>query len=435
MCWILHVKLNLCTLSAMRIACIYILLLILPFTVYAQLTKKTVLVILDGIPPDVLESVPTPHMDAIAQVGGYTRAYMGGEKGAYSETPTISSVGYNSMLTGTWVNKHHVFGNDIRQPNYHYWTIFRFLEELYPEKKTAIFSTWLDNRTKLLGEGLEATGNLQLDYHFDGFEHDTVNFPHNKDRKFIHLIDEHVTDEAARYLQAEGPDLSWVYLEYTDDIGHTFGDGEEMNEAVKIADDQIGRIWKAIQYREQNFEEEWLILITTDHGRDAKSGKGHGGQSDRERAIWITTNAQDLNTYFHNYQPGIVSIFPTVARFMQLSIPKQQLQEIDGIPLIGKVSLAEAKLQEKGKKRVVSWKAMNNDEKIKIWISATDHFKEGGKDEYQLIAEVDAVQESFTLPEKLIPSHAAYAKLVLEGQHNALNLWVMKENKPLERIP
>ncbi|HRP45650.1 MAG TPA: alkaline phosphatase family protein, partial [Ginsengibacter sp.] len=128
----------------------------------AQKIRKAVFVIADGIPADVVEKVATPNLDAIARKGGYTRAHVGGLLGGYSETPTISAVGYNSLLTGTWVNKHNVWDNDIPAPNYHYYTIFRFLKEQYPQKKTAVFSSWEDNRTKLVGDGLPATGSFAV---------------------------------------------------------------------------------------------------------------------------------------------------------------------------------------------------------------------------------------------------------------------------------
>src|SRR5690606_1903918 len=146
--------------NKLRLCMALLFTILISSTGFAQeKTKKALFIIVDGIAADVLERVETPYMDMISEEGAYTRAYLGGEKGGYSETPTISAVGYNSLLTGTWANKHNVWDNDIEAPNYHYWTIFRFFKPQYPEKKTAVFSTWLDNRTKLIGEDLDATGN------------------------------------------------------------------------------------------------------------------------------------------------------------------------------------------------------------------------------------------------------------------------------------
>lgn len=385
--------------------------------------KKAIFVIVDGISADSKEKVATPNLDAIAKKGGYTHAHVGGDKDTYNQTPTISAVGYNSLLTGTWVNKHNVWGNDIKDPNYNYWSIFRLFEHQYPHKKTAIFSTWLDNRTKLIGTGLPQTNNLQLDYHFDGFELDTIHFPHDKEAQYIHKIDELVTNEAASYIRSDAPDLSWVYLEFTDDMGHRYGDSEPFEKAIQIMDSQIGRLWEAIQYREKNFGEDWQIFITTDHGRDAKTGKGHGGQSDRERGTWIVTNARNLNAQFTN-NPGIVDIMPTLARHLSVSIPKDQAFEVDGISLTGTLSIHSMQIRKEKTTLKVNWKSSEQEGKVKIWLSTTNQFKVGGSDRYLLMDEVAAGKQEATLDISQLPS--GLYKVVLEGKHNTLNHWVVE---------
>lgn len=313
--------------SVKSISKVLFIFLCMSLTGYAQSEKKpkAVFIIIDGIPADVLETTATPNMDAI---GKYTRAYVGGEVGTVTESPTISAVGYNSLLTGTWSNKHNVWGNGIENPNYEYWDIFRIVKNQNPDLKTAIFSTWQDNRTKLIGDGLDEAGGYKLDYHFDGFELDKERFPHDEAAHYIRDIDELVVEEAARYIKSERPDLTWVYLQYPDDIGHNYGDSPEQTSAVKLADQQMGKIWRAIQ-QQQNVDEDWLIIIITDHGRDAETGKDHGGQTERERTTWIVTNSNDLNDRFYN-NPAIVDILPSIATHLKLSIPEKVKGNLDG---------------------------------------------------------------------------------------------------------
>lgn len=292
-------------------------------------TPKAVFIIVDGIPANVIESVATPNLDKISGDSGYTRAYVGGAVGGASESPTISAVGYNSLLTGTWANKHNVWDNDVSDPNYDYWDIFRIAKSHDPSLQTAIFSTWTDNRTKLVGDGLPSAGGNKLDYHFDGFELDTKRFPHDENGNYIRNIDAIVAEEAARYIEESGPDLSWIYLENTDHIGHRYGDSPEQIEAVKLMDEQLGAIWASVTSRQEKHDEDWLMVVTTDHGRDAETGKGHGGQSDRERTTWIVTNGERLNENFDD-MPAIVDILPSVATHLGLRIPEPVRDQLDG---------------------------------------------------------------------------------------------------------
>ncbi|WP_111668942.1 alkaline phosphatase family protein [Algoriphagus litoralis] len=389
------------------------------FSALAQ-EKKVVFIILDGIPASELERVDTPNLDQIAETGGYARAYTGGKAGDYSETPTISAVGYNSLLTGTWANKHNVWGNGIEAPNYNYWTIFRFLKEARPDAQTAIFSTWQDNRTKLLGENLPQTGYLKLDKSLDGMEIDTLTYPHDEGHLYIRAIDEKVAREAANYLETSGPDLTWVYLQYTDDMGHKFGKSPEMDEAIRLVDAQVGSIWESIRRRKVEFGEDWLIWVTTDHGRKDPEGKDHGGQSISERETWMVTNAQNLNDRFLLGNASMVDILPTFLRFYNLVVSEKREYELDGIPLIGEISIADAELIGKPKKQKLIWKPLDKSEKVSIYWSPTDNFSAGGFDEYILLANVEN-SGSFDLPKSI--SKKKFFKLLIQGEWNEVNVW------------
>ena len=389
---------------------------------HEQRIRKVLFVIADGIPADVIEGAPIPH---IRMIGSYKRAFVGGEMGAYSETPTISAPGYISLLTGTWANKHNVFDNAIADPNYNYKNIFRLVkEQQQPARKIGIFSTWIDNRLKLIGEGSAKAGNITFDYKYDGYELDEITYPHDAEKLYIHHIDQRVINETANCIRNDAPDLSWVYLQYTDDMGHLHGDSEPFKQALGYLDQQMGNIWEAVQFRTKHHNEDWILIVTTDHGRDAVTGHDHGEQSPRERTTWIVTNAQATNNYFADFEPGIIDIMPTIATFLGLDIPIETAQELDGISLIGKVSLVKPNVTLHGDSLTVRWKALDRTGNVTVWLSTTNLFQSGTADHYQWLGSIPIDDQLALFDVRRYPSR--FYKVLLRGHYNMVNRWVYR---------
>jgi len=129
-----------------------------------------------------------------------------------------------------------------------------------------------------------------------------------------------------------------------------------------------------------------------------------------------------LNAYFKTGIPGIVDIMPSIAQFLNISIPREQLMEVDGVPLTGKLYATTANMSLLDNKLRVTWKAVEKKGKAKIWLSTTNHFKEGGKDEYTLYTTVPLAKQEAMIDVSKLPS--SFYKVVIETPGNMLNRWV-----------
>jgi hypothetical protein len=254
-----------------------------------QPAKKHVLLIgLDGVRVDVLEQADTPVLDSLVESGTM-------EPDAQTRHPTVSGPGWSSMLTGVWADKHGVLGNDFSSNRYDEYPDFLTRFELVDSTiVTMSVVDWPPLGTDASGGPL-VSPMVDLSLTIDG---DEIGY---------RAADSLVTDESARLLSEEDFDAAFVYLGDIDVVGHeTSSLSPEYRDAIERADRQVGRIVDAVRSRATFDREDWLILISTDHGR-ADDGS-HGEDTAEQRRVFLIASGAGAQQWEWRRDAGIVDI-------------------------------------------------------------------------------------------------------------------------------
>ncbi|MDH5380145.1 MAG: alkaline phosphatase family protein, partial [Cyclobacteriaceae bacterium] len=165
--------------------------------------------------------------------------------------------------------------------------------------------------------------------------------------------------------------------------------------------------------------------FSTDHGRKAMDGKGHGGQSERERTIWITTNKK-TNSIFKSGKARMVDIMPSILEFMEVELPDQIKQELDGLSFLSAPDFYDLNTNIiNGKTRLI-WKPLSKSTTGKILFSKSDYFKDGKSDVYKLLDTVELQKGEYVIPDTLLVED--YVKIVLKSEGQTSNIWVYKDS-------
>jgi len=295
---------------------LFLLLIIVSFNyvIYGQ-KKKAFLIGIDGLQYEQITLNKTPNLDKFNIKKGYT----GGIYGTPSEQSTVSSPGWMSILTGVWYDQHNIKINTkeklCKAPS-----IFKFIREHNKDYYTISVSTW---------KGL----NLLLKQ--DMYQ---VNFATIGGNDI--LSSKLTIDQITEY----GPDFGFIQLDEIDHIGHVNGFGKQYSEKIEETDSIIGNILIAIKKRENKYNEDWLIMIVTDHGRDDK-GRAHGKQEINQKTIFVGMNKEGNDLFENSSNQKTIksykdletlipqtSIVPTILK--HLDIPVKEEWKLDAKPLI-----------------------------------------------------------------------------------------------------
>lgn len=255
--------------------------------------KKAILIGYDGFRADGLENIKDNEESAVMYIknqGGLYHTFSGGIAGV-NEQATSTAPSWLAMLTGGWGEYNGVDDNGMeKKPE-----VETFLTTLARQGYSASFTTSWREHTGLtyrpdtvtaITEGLPVEYTHQID-----------------DSATYYQILKYVAKPAdAEKTKQQDPDVIFCTLEYTDHAGHNTGFGNQNTEyidACKEVDSNAWEIIKTIEERSTYAEEDWLIIIDTDHGG---TKTGHGGQTPFERMTWLATNkpltpTEDYLTY------------------------------------------------------------------------------------------------------------------------------------------
>lgn len=284
-----------------------------PDTIPDRRDAKVLLIGIDGVRPDVLAEVSTPVMDSLAAGGWYTAE-------ARTTTPSVSGPSWSSMLTGVWPAKHGVVDNSFEGRRYaEYPGFLTLVERERPDLATFAALDWLP-LASLDGGGPVLSGEIDTLIAVDGYELGWAE------------ADSVVASRAAQHLASADADAAFVYLGNPDETSHRHGSiGVEYREAIALSDRHVGWLVDALRARPAYAEEDWLVLISTDHGR--REDGGHGGDSPEEMTIFILASGSAVRSWpATGSEPAYIVDIP-VAALHHLGVPAGPGAGLDGEPL------------------------------------------------------------------------------------------------------
>ena len=262
-------------------------LLIIHTIIFCQ-DRKVLFIGIDGCRADALEEANTPNMDELISNG----IYIDNALCSINGQPTWSGPGWSSMLTGVWYDKHGVSDNSFNGSNFDQYPTFNvLLEESGQEYHTASFIMWTPIHTGIF--------NGTMDYN-------EIHSNYNGD----------VALAAAEYIQIDSLDILFIDFDDVDHTGHGYGFSPDVTEylsTIENVDEYIGWVIDGMESRPNYSNEEWLVIITSDHGGIMS---GHGDQSLETLTIPIILSGSAVTDINLPEQAYIVDLVPTIIQYM-----------------------------------------------------------------------------------------------------------------------
>ena len=207
---------------------------------------------------------------------------------------TIGGPGWSSMLTGVWEDKHVVTDNTLAGARYsEYPHFFGRVKQLMPEATSASIVNWAP-----IGRIVSTAPDISVSFGSD----------------------EEVAHEACRVLKSDGLDVTFVQFDEVDTIGHTSAfspDSSEYLAATQVVDALVGRLMEVVEDRRANTEEDWLVMLSSDHGGTRNS---HGLDIPEHRTVFPILDGPSVETGAKLEETSVVDVAATAMAHLGLEV-------------------------------------------------------------------------------------------------------------------
>jgi hypothetical protein len=215
---------------------------------------------------------------------------------------TISNPSWTSILTGVWGERAGVINNVFTPWTYDkYPTVFNQLETQNAAVKTVAIADW-DGINAIAG-----AGSLPVDTN--------VFVPQIEgDTNWLDTDDAVGAATVAAISGATPPNFVFAYFVGVDENGHMYGGASpEYADAITNVDENLGLIMQEVNaWNAAHPDEQWTVLVTTDHGHQPQLGFGHGFQSPDETSTFVIANGPQFKDGYINTAYEIIDTTPTV---------------------------------------------------------------------------------------------------------------------------
>ncbi|CAM5457622.1 hypothetical protein GCM10010329_33110 [Streptomyces spiroverticillatus] len=276
--------------------------------------RKVLLLGLDGLRPD---HVPrAPHLQDLAREGMFAVSPL------YCSPAGVtgSGSGWATVLSGVWPDRNNVRdGNLVSRRSARFPDLLTRLKQHDPRHSTAALTCWTAFHQEEWYGGPILSGALDLRI---GYDCDTDD---------PDAADAELTELAAEILSAHSPDLLFVHFGSLDLAGHAGGASlPRYAHSLAAVDRAVGRLLDTVRARPTYDDEDWLILVTNDHGHQ-DIGEVHNGPSPAERGWCLIAHGTGITPGSSRPDVRTVDVAPTALH--HLGVPLDPAWGLDGRPV------------------------------------------------------------------------------------------------------